>query len=210
MVRARHLILAVSFALFPLGCTPVGCAGEDPDQDKTAEEQLTGAAEQALPAPVPGKTMLYGTWTGDTTAGHFASLVLMTNQSYHAAKAVVCVKHPCDAGVQDGKYSLYTKEERTYIAFGEKTAPGAEQYEYTVADDILRLRPLMAGSEWYAIKRAPAAWCVSSRECKVQNLPPGVCAGEYACEQSACTWKCARPTDSSAVDTEKQNSPTTP
>lgn len=203
MVRARHLILAVSFALFPLGCTPVGCAGEDPDQDKTAKEQLTGAAEQALPAPDPGKSMLYGTWTGDYTAGHFASLVLMSNQRYHATKAIVCVKEPCNPAVQEGSYSLYSKEDRTYIVFGDITAPGGEQYEYAVADESLRLRPLMPGSEWYAIKRAPAAWCISSRECKVQNLPPGVCAGEYACEQSVCTWKCARPTEPSATDSQK-------
>lgn len=210
MLRVRHFILALSCVLFPVGCNAVGCAGEDPDQDKTAEEQLIGATEQALPAPDPGKTMLYGTWAGDSTAGHFTALVLMSDQRYHATKAIVCVKHPCDPALMEGKYSLYAKDGRTYFVLGEKTAPGAEHFEYAITADSMRIRPLVPGSEWYSMARAPAAWCATSRECNVQNLPPGVCAGAYACEQSTCTWKCARPTDTSAGDPAKPTGATTP
>ncbi len=200
MVRIHHFIVALAFTLFPMGCNAVGCAGEDPDQDKTVSEMLVGATEQAMPPPEPTKGMLYGTWTGDRTGGHLSSLVLMSDQRFHAVKAVICVKQPCDAAMVDGKYSLFTKDDRTYFALGEKMAPGVESYEYAVTGDTMRIRPVMPGSEWYSLQRAPAAWCASVRECKVQNLPTGICVGDYACEQSACVWKCASPSDS-AVNT---------
>lgn len=200
MVRVRHFIIALSLSLFPLGCTPAGCAGEDPDQDKTAAEQLAGAVEQALPAPDPNRAMLYGTWKGDMTGGHFTTLAVMTNQHFHSEQAIVCVKAPCNPAVNDGMYTLFAAEGRNYITFGEKTAPASLKYEYATDGNSLRLRPLVPGSEWYAMQRAEAAWCLTARECTVQNLPPGVCAGAYECQQSACVWKCARPVDPSAVE----------
>jgi len=191
MLRVRYFLMTLGLALFPLACTPVGCSGEDPEQDKSADEQFVGAVEQQLPAPVPGKSALYGTWSGSSkTNGFFDQLVLMTNGAYHTSQTVTCVKAPCDPVVHEGSFKLYVREERAYIEM-TTTDPTPMRFEYAISGDSLRLRPIVKGSEWFAMDHSAIAWCNTGRECTVQNLPPGVCAGKYECAQSACVWKCA-------------------
>lgn len=191
MLHVRHCLVALALGTFPLGCTPIGCSGEDPELDKPADEQFVGAVEQKLPAPVPGTPAIYGTWIGARTAGPLDMVVLMTNGQFHTSKSVVCVKAPCDPIVQNGTFKLYTREERAFIEL--QPAPGEwVRYEYEVTSDKLRLRPLVAGSEWFMLAPAGAAWCAGSRECNYQNLPPGVCAGAYECEKNACVWTCPK------------------
>jgi hypothetical protein len=200
MLRVRNFLMALSLAIFPLGCTPVGCSGEDPEQDLPADEQFVGAVEQQLPAPVPGASSLYGTWNGKAN-GYFDQLVLMTNGRYHTALAVTCVKAPCDPLTREGSFKLFLREGRSYIELGT-TEPTPVRFEYALTSgDNLRLRPLVKGSEWFALEHSAIAWCATGRECTVQNLPPGICAGKYECAQSACVWKCVMGGEPSAVDT---------
>lgn len=189
MLHIRQLLVAFVLPLVSLGCTPIGCSGEDPELDKSADEQFVGAVEQQLPAP--GTSSLYGTWIGPKMAGHVDMLVLMTNGLYHTAESVVCVKEPCDPITRDGAFKLYARDKRTYV---ELQLKGAEpiRYEYVASNDNLRLRPLVAGSEWFAMDPSGTAWCATARECNYQNLPTGVCAGGYECEKSICAWKCPR------------------
>ena len=193
MLRAQHSLVVFALALFPIGCTPAGCAGEDPEQDKSATDQFAGAIEQTLPAPVPGTPLLYGTWSGPKEAGRIDMIVLMTNGSYHTSQNVVCAKAPCDPITSDGTFKLFTRDKRTYLELnGAAASREVSRYEYAASSNTLRLRPLVAGSEWFALDHSGIAWCSSERECNFQNLPPGICAGGYKCEQNACNWKCIK------------------
>lgn len=200
MFRVRHFLMALSLALFPLGCAPAGCSGEDPEQDKSAAEQFEGAMEQKLTAPAPNAPSFYGTWNGDTVGGHFSKLVLMTDGRFHSEEAVICVKAPCPAITKDGTFRLFTRESRSYL---ELTATGAAQVptrlEYALNKESLRVRPLVVGSEWYEMKHSGIAWCGTVRDCGAQALPTGPCAGDYACNTNTCAWQCAgTPTPTSA------------
>lgn len=190
MLRIRHILMALPLALISVGCTPAGCSGEDPEQDKPADEQFVGAVEQSLPRPDPNASQLYGTWKGPQVPGHFDLLVLMTNGRYHSAEAVTCVKAPCDPIVHEGAFKLYTREARTFFEL-ERTGSVPLRYEYAISENKLRLRPLVQGSEWFVLEDPGIAWCSNDRECTVQALPPGVCSGRYVCGQNACAWKCA-------------------
>jgi len=183
MLLDRHVFLALSLAIFPLGCTAA-----DPEQVKSADEQSAG--EQALSIPTVESLQLFSTWKGDNTGGQFSSIVLMTDGRYHYAKSVVCMKAPCNPVVSDGVYSLYKVDRSFFVVFREGTSREGERYEYAVEDTTLRIRPAVAGSQWQTMQQSPIAWCATTRECNVQNLATGPCAGAYACEQSACTWKC--------------------
>jgi hypothetical protein len=188
MQLVRHFLMALAVTLFPLGCTPIGCSGEDPELDKPSDEQFVDAVEQQLPAP--GTSPLYGTWISPKMAGRFDQLVIMTNGRYHTSQAVVCVKAPCNPVVHDGPFKLYSRDARTYIEL-QLTEKEADRYEYVASSNHIRIRPLVAGSEWFAMDSSGIAWCATERECNNQNLPPGICAGKYECAQNACIWKCA-------------------
>jgi hypothetical protein len=191
MFRVRHFLMALSLAIFPLGCAPVGCSGEDPEQDKPAAEQFEGAVEQPLVAPAPNAPSMYGTWDGDPLAGHFNKLVLMTNGRFHSEETVTCVKAPCPAITKNGAFKLYARATRTYVELQSLEDRQPTRFEYTVSAQNLRIRPLVPGSEWYELKNSAVAWCDHERDCTVQALPNGPCAGGYACGQNACAWKCA-------------------
>jgi hypothetical protein len=188
MPLVRHFLTVLAIALFPLGCTPIGCSGEDPELDHPSDEQFVGAVEQQLPAP--GTSPLYGTWIAPKVAERIDHLVIMTDGRYHTAQAVVCPKAPCDPIVQDGPFKLYSREGRTYIEL-QQADRVPDRYEYVASSNHIRIRPLVAGSEWFAMDSAGIAWCGTDRDCNVQNLPPGICAGRYECAQNACMWKCA-------------------
>jgi hypothetical protein len=105
MSRARYTLMTLALLFFPLGCVPVGCAGEDPEMDDSALEQFEGAKPEAFVPPVPARPSLYGTWKGDTThMDQFETLVLMTDGRYHGARNVTCVKYPCPPIGEDGTY----------------------------------------------------------------------------------------------------------
>ena len=189
MLCVRHFLMSLPLALFPLGFALAGCVGAD---SELANEPIIDAVEQTLPASVSDTPLLYGTWTGAITGGQLNSLVLMSDGQFHSTESVVCIKAPCDAAERDGSYKLYTTDSRTYIDFGGPVSTIADRYEYSVAAETLRLRPLLPlRSEWFALERAEYAWCGNNQDCNVQNLPPGVCAGSYICgQQHRCAWNC--------------------
>jgi hypothetical protein len=190
MLSVRHFLMVLPLALFPLGGALAGCSGEYSEQDEGANEQFLGAVEQTRPDPAPDTPLLYGSWAGQIIGGQLNSLVLMTDGQFHSTESLVCVKAPCDAAVSDGRYKVYAIDSRTYIEFGDPSLTATERYEYAVAAETLRLRPALPGSEWYALERAPDAWCSNNLDCNAQNLPPGVCAGSYVCAKQQCAWTC--------------------
>jgi len=189
MLRARTILITLAVALFPVGCAPVGCAGEDPEMDATADEQWKGVVEQPLASP--GQRGILGTWKGDTThSGLFETLVFMSDGRFHGARNVTCVKAPCPPIAEDGTYKLFSRDARTYVEL-IPLSKQPDRYEYGSDGATLKIRPLKPGSEWYAMPQAGTAWCGGERDCGLQALPPGPCAGSYVCgAANACTWKC--------------------
>lgn len=199
MLRARYMLMTLALALVPVGCTPMGCSGEDPDQDRPAAEQAEGLVPAALPAPVPGKS-LYGTWAGDTAhQDMFAKLVLMNDGRYHGERNVQCITAPCPPIGEDGTFKLYTRDMKTFLELVATGTGHTDKYEYTMRDEKLAIRLLRPGTEFFTMARSNQAWCAIERDCVGQVLPPGPCAGSYTCGKNVCAWTCTQADPAAAV-----------
>jgi predicted secreted protein len=177
---------------------PIGCAGIDFEQQGALENESAEAMEATPTDPNLSKSLLSGTWIADVMVGRFQTLTLLDDYRYHAERNVLCIKAPCNPVEDDGRFTIYTKDDRGYIVFESNTAD-VQSFEYALRDNRLFLRPLTEGGTWYFLSRANSAWCDKSTDCDLQNLPPGICSGDYACEESTCAWRCSR-FDQSAVE----------
>jgi len=187
MLRISHALITLPLALALFGCSQADRIGEDTSNVVAAMEVIP-----LTKAPlVPRNLGVYGTWTNEREGvGHFNTLVLMTDARYHGSRDVVCVKAPCDPIEEDGTFELYSRDGGQYIAFVAEGAEDAERYEYVYKPGLLQLRHILPGSEWYLMERG-APWCAEQRDCTMQALPPGPCAGGYACSENQCAWQCA-------------------
>ena len=68
-----------------------------------------------------------------------------------------------------------------------------KDYLANVSGDTLRL--MRSGARfWMTLERTPdAAWCGVPRDCSLQNLPIGPCAGAWYCGASTCDYLCRPP-----------------
>jgi hypothetical protein len=201
MLRAKYVLMTLAFSLLPVGCTPMGCSGEDPDHDLSVAEQEKDLQAAALPTPTPGASM-YGTWMAATPqTGMFEKLALMTDGRYHGERKVVCIKDPCYAVPEDGTYKLYTRDAKTFLSFTTTGNTQTDRYEYVYSNREFKIRPLRPGSEWYTLLNAGSAWCAIDRDCAAQALPPGPCAGGWVCGSgNVCKWDCPRPSEATGAN----------
>ena len=200
MLNPKDLLLALPLTLALGGFVATGCAGNDSAQQDAAESESSEAIDSAEPTPPPLtlRSPLYGTWKGDVTVGRFETLVLMTDYRYHVAREVVCVKAPCNPIVEDGIFSLSGQDEHQLILFHDNTNV-PQTYEYKLHDNMLYIRPFQDGAQWSSLKKASTGWCAKFTDCDVQNLPPGICSGDYVCDDSVCAWQCANSGQQSAI-----------
>lgn len=187
MSRIHFALLAVPLAIFQFGCAESDRIGEDTSNSLSAMMIMP----QAKAPPTPGNPGVYGTWKNETEGvGRFNTLVLMTDGRYHSARTVVCIKAPCDPIEESGKFELYNRDGGRFIALTANGAEDAQRFEYVSKPGLLQLRHILPGSDWYSMHHGSPAWCEETRDCGVQVLPPGPCAGGYTCSQSQCAWQC--------------------
>lgn len=193
MFRMNYALLTLTLALFPVGCTQTGRTGEDTPNSKSS----MGITPEATAPPAPGNPGMYGTWSGKVEGiGQFDNLVLMTDGSYHNSHQVVCVKAPCPPIGEDGTFQIYSRDRAQFIAFVSQGSKDAQRYEFVYKTGNLRLRHILPGAEWYSMQRPGISWCMESKDCTLQALPPGPCAGGYVCGQNQCAWQCGPQGDS--------------
>jgi hypothetical protein len=187
MIRNGYALVALTLALFQVGCAKTDGTKEDPSDVKSS----MGVTPEAIAPPTPGNPGVYGTWSGAVAGvGHFDNLVLMTDGRYHNSHQVVCAKAPCPPIGEDGTLELYSRGGVRYVSFVAQGTTQAERYEFVYKTGLLRLRHILPGAEWYSMQRAGASWCSEARDCTMQALPPGVCAGGYTCSNNQCAWQC--------------------
>jgi hypothetical protein len=178
MLRPRFCPLAL---ISVLGLT--ACSG-----GVTIEEAFAGEAKPFMPRDA---SKFAGTFANHTDRiGEFTQLVLKTDGSYHRAMLVVCFNYPCEPVQQDGLYKFSYEGTRTYLDFSPARKDPFERYEYSLGGDSMTLRAVTRPGEAFTMQRSAVAWCASSRDCALQNLPFGSCAGHYVCAQSACNYLC--------------------
>ncbi len=195
MLRINFALVTLSVALFQVGCTQTGRTGEDVPNSKSS----MGVTPESIAPPTPGNPGVYGTWSGESAGtGQFDTLVLMTDGRYHNSHKVVCVKAPCPPIGEDGTFELYNRDGARFVAFTSRGATDAQRYEFIQKTGLLQLRHILPGAEWYSMQRAGISWCAESKDCTVQALPPGPCAGGYMCGENQCAWKCGYQEDSAA------------
>ncbi len=182
MLRTQLAFLALLPAL-ALGWG--ACTGEtDSGDDAVAEE---GAA---MVAPRPG---LFGTFRGKPTAlGGLTMLVLKSDGTYHRARLFVSETAPY-APADDGIYQITVRGGATMMTLYPNASDVVDRYQYVLAGDTLRVWPVDMRA-WTTLKRTPdAAWCDVPRDCDLQNLPVGVCAGTWNCGGNVCDYTCGYP-----------------
>lgn len=159
------------------------CGGEKP------ADELTGAAEEAMPAP---GAHLAGTYTTTTRKiGDFSQLVLKTDGTYHARVVVACMIAPCRDVEQDGRYTLLRRASLTYFQTYDVTGALKARYQYMLEGDALSVRKLGSNETFTRLMRSQAAWCAVTQDCALQDLQIGPCVGQYICmDTGVCNWRC--------------------
>jgi hypothetical protein len=176
-------IPALTFTLtLTLALAIPACGSETTSLDPT-----TGEAEEAIARNAPP---LAGTYEADPFAvGDFARLVLETDGSYHASVAVRCSHDACVTEERSGLYRMSYSRMSTYLTLFDHRMIG-EQYQVRWDRHLLLVRAIEARA-FQVLGRAEIAWCALPRDCAMQALPPGPCAGHYECRENACAMVCS-------------------
>ena len=191
MLNLKNLFLALPLTLALGGFVTAGCAGYDSAQPNADEDQSVEAVDSTPADLVWGRQSFLGTYIGDSMGGRFQTLTLLADQRYHATRTVVCIKAPCNPIPEDGRFSLSEEDGHNLIDFTNNNDTMVSMtFEYIYRNDTLYLRPYVEGGQWYFLNRANVAWCDKPTDCDLQNLPPGICSGDYVCRESACAWQC--------------------
>ena len=189
MFSPRDLLLALPFALAFGSFIPTGCGGSDSQQQYGAEGESVGTIEPTRAYLIPGTALFYGTWKADSVIGQFQSLVLLSDHRFHATRPAACLKAACTPVIEEGTFKAYSQDTHDYIEF-EPKGRLAQTFEYMYHNDALHIRPFLDRPDWYIMNQSASAWCATPTDCDLQNLPPGICSGDYVCRESACAWQC--------------------
>jgi hypothetical protein len=158
----------------------VACAGEDP----------SAGVESAITEPTvePGAPRLLGTFRDEYAAAGIALLTLKSDWTYHKEEAVVCVRYPCDRPETNGHYRTMQREGESFLELVDDRGGVIEQYSYLMKGDSLYLSK--DGEQAQTLVRSECAWCEMPKDCLLQSLAVGPCAGTWACEDSGCSYVC--------------------
>lgn len=191
MLRAQHLRNVLPLALAAVCFGAIGCAGDDPEPGALADESALSAPSQDLAEIASTGGGLEGTWVGADSVDMIQKLVLLTDGRYHVVRDSGCLRDGCDPLVeQDGRYAIYGRDSMRVLALTQRGSRFAEPFEYALAGSSLRLRSMRSVNGWFTLNHSSSSWCGSPRDCNLQSLPPGICAGGYECASSVCTWTC--------------------
>lgn len=181
MLRTHAALLALipAFALGSLSCT--GAVPTEEEETVMEDEAAVLAADRDM----------YGTFRATITQpGDMSLLVLMTDGTYHRQIRMPCsTTGPCYPAEDDGSFALWSRDGRGYMTLASDTG-GAVKYELVLMGDWLRLRPLGQRAFQSLTRTVDASWCGEVRDCHLQNLSPGDCAGVWSCGSSLCNYAC--------------------
>lgn len=195
MPHAQHVRMILPLAISVICVGAFACSGGDPELNALPKEQAQSAPPVDTTVVATDGSGIEGTWMGPDTVEQIQMLVLMTDGRYHMVRDVPCAPDDCNPAVErDGTYEIYVRGETRVLGLSRPDSRVVEPFEYVLEDrNTLKLRPLVAGEGWFTLNRAGFSWCSESRDCNVQSLPPGICAGGYDCTANKCVWRCGRP-----------------
>lgn len=192
MLHAHHIRIVLPLALAAVCFGAIGCSGEDPERSTLADESARSYPSLDTSDFIRVGGGVEGTWEGSDLVGMISKITLMTDGRYHVFRNVGCRGEGCDPIVeQDGRYEIVGRSSNRVLELKPTNERVAEPFELRVEDRSLSLRPLRSANGWLTLTHTSSAWCGVARDCSVQSLPPGICAGRYECATNVCTWKCA-------------------
>lgn len=182
MFRTQIVFLALLPAL-ALGWA--ACAGEvDTEEDTVVEEG------SAMVAPNQG---LFGTFRSQPTMfGGISLLALKSDGTYHRIRLIA--QETTQYGPEDdGIYHVTSRGNVNQMTLYSNDSDAIDRYQYVLSKGTLRL--MRSGARfWMTLERTPdAAWCGVPRDCSLQNLPIGPCAGAWYCGANTCDYLCRPP-----------------
>jgi len=192
MLRARSMNLALLPAIL-IGAS--ACGGEDPadEPNAAAEASIDNASAALMTATSP----LVGTFRNETTQTGVAVLTLKADFTYHKEDGIACVRFPCDRPQENGLYRFAQRDGASLLLLVDDQGGEVETFKYLLKGDDLYLAGL-TDRRWQVLPRASCAWCAVPRDCSLQDLPRGPCAGDWTCSSNACSYACKGTT--SALD----------
>ncbi|MFO0755047.1 MAG: hypothetical protein U0359_01030 [Byssovorax sp.] len=183
MLRIRRAILPLT-ALAMLGAP--ACSGDDPSlgRETIGEE---GAAIVALdPA-------LIGTFRATKQdVGKLSLLALKSDRTYHRALLSSCDERGCLLREDDGSITLAVHDGQGFIALHSERDGAVTQYAYSLRGGMLGLTPVGRSGFTVLVRADGAAWCRTTGDCNLQNLPTGPCAADWICQtqDNVCIFSC--------------------
>lgn len=184
MLRSRLAFLALVPAM-ALGYA--ACTGEVDVEDP--EAVLEEEAAIAVPSPD-----LIGTFRHvRPEPDRLAVLTLKSDGTYHRGLLIGCYGEKCRIDEDDGEYKVWYRGGESFMSLFPNDAREVDEYRYILRDGSLRLRPL-GERIWHTLEMDDgAAWCATSNDCALQNLPVGPCASDWYCSANVCTYSCQEP-----------------
>ena len=182
MLRAYRamLILVPALLVGYAACGGVEDASESEDSGAVAAEM------RILPK-------LVGTFRDEGAAGGIAVLTLKTDWTFHLEDAIQCIRFPCNRPETNGVYRYGQIDGQPVLMLFEgarQTTMGGTYLRYFFRDDVLYVAPVGRYSAWQALPRSDDAWCDAPKDCALQDLERGPCAGFWYCGASVCDYSC--------------------